>query len=559
MLSSLETTATESGDVKVSANLDGSVVTHFRKILLWPVQLMPLKEGQQIHSHWELLECPGSPWDRLVDEFLIDPSEFQERHYREFVTFLPHVQRVLYGEGSVGGRAEQRESPIRVYRRKDITQVEVALEISAEPVRLHVAHVDLYFFYDADLVVLALEVFANDLSLAVVQDLMFLFGRAYPPGWKEDGSPFHCAKVTWLANDGRVLATSDFDNREKFLTSVCRHRAPAIAAHWEFLLEPMVPHHSGRTGAIRYRQLEYYRMPVMAYLAVDDPSKLTRVDYARLTFATARGNGKTLPFSARHLQRFETEYCYDRYFEDSYQEGWCTRIMCCGHAFVMTGDSRSAFFTDPERGLLGQFRHQYFVLGLLAHFHKAALLMISDRLVSAIKRLDIDEPASVRRFRRDIRQTLEIFLRFTHRYWYHEISDQAQLRDVFQMWTRHLGSDRAYREVRDELHDMGQYLDSDLLRRQSNTMVRLTVVTIAGLIGTTTTGFLGMNLLAWADAPLPVRLVLFFAVFIPTVALTIFTVVRSRRLAEFLDQLSDERLRIRDKWMSFSKIWHSTA
>ena len=37
-----------------------------------------------------------------LSEFLIDPSEFQERHYREFVTFLPHVQRVLYGEGAVG-------------------------------------------------------------------------------------------------------------------------------------------------------------------------------------------------------------------------------------------------------------------------------------------------------------------------------------------------------------------------------------------------------------------------------------------------------------------------
>ncbi|MFZ2090871.1 MAG: hypothetical protein WAU99_03970, partial [Pseudolabrys sp.] len=160
MLSPIETAATESCENAKSIGPDGRTVTHFREILLWPVQLMPLKEGQQIHSHWELLECPGGPWDRLLDEFLIDPSEFQERHYREFVTFLPHVQRVLYGEGSVGGRAEQRESPIRVYRRKDIAQVEVVLEKSPDPVLLDVAHVDLYFFYDADLVILALEVFA---------------------------------------------------------------------------------------------------------------------------------------------------------------------------------------------------------------------------------------------------------------------------------------------------------------------------------------------------------------------------------------------------------------
>ena len=104
---------------------------------------------------------------------------------------------------------------------------------------------------------------------------------------------------------------------------------------------------------------------------------------------------------------------------------------------------------------------------------------------------------------------------------------------------------------------MGQYLDSDLLRRQSNTVVRLTVVTIAGLIGTTVTGFLGMNLLAWSDAPLLDRTLLFFAVLITTVALTIFTVVRSQRLAEFLDKLSDGRLKIGEKWTSFNKIWHS--
>ena len=535
----------------------GKLVTQFREILLWPLQLMPLKEGLQIHHHWELLrDWTGSPWEELLDEFIVEPPQLQERHYREFVTFLPHVQRVLYGEGSVGGgRAEYGESPIRVYRRKDIAQVRLFPESCAQPIVLDVAHVDLYFFYDTDVVILALEVRGDHLPLEVVQDLMFLFGRAYPPGWQDDGAPFHCTKVEWLGEAGRVLATSDFDDRDKFVASVCRHRAAAIAAHWEYLLEPMVPHHSGRKGALRYRQLEYYRMPLMAYLALDDPA-LTRAEYVRLAFATARSDGAVLPFSSRFLQRFETDYCYDRYFEGDSREGWCdTRVLCCGHAFVMIGDQQKPFFTDPERGLLGQFRHQYFLLGLLAHFHKAALLMMSDRLVGAVKRLDIGEAASVRRFRRDIRQTLEIFLRFTHRYWYHDVSDQAQLRDLFQMWTRHLGTERLYEEVRDELHDMSTYLDSDMLRRQSNTMVRLTVVTILGLIGTTTTGFFGMNLLAWADAPLLDRVVFFLVVLIPFVALTIYTLVKSRRLAEFLDALSDERLTNKQKWTSFRKIW----
>jgi len=554
MLSPLEAKATESDQKTKPASPDATVVKQF---LLWPVQLMPLKEGQQIHSHWELLDNCG-PWERLIDEFLIDPCEFQERHYREFVTFLPHVQRVLYGEGSVGTRAEQRESPIRVYRRKDISKVELILENSSEPVVLEVAHVDLYFFYDADLVILALEVFGNDLPLPVVQDLMFLFGRAYPSGWRDDGLPFHCTKIAWLGKDGEVLAVSDFEDREKFLTSVCRHRAVALGAHWEFLLEPMVPHHSGRSGAIRYRQLEYYRMPIMAFLALDDPAKLTRFDYAQLAFAAARGDGKSLPFSTRHLRRFETDYCYDRYFEQTHREGSCTRIMCSGHAFVITGDARSAFFIDPERGLLGQFRHQYFVLGLLVHFHKAALLMMSDRPVGAVKKLDITEAASIRRFRRDIRQTLEIFLP-VH-------ASLLVSRDL-----RSGSVPRCIPHVDAPSRDGAGLPGSSRRTPRYGSISRQRPVATAiehddpsdrghdCLIGMTTTGFFGMNLLAWADAPLLDRSIFFFAVLIPTVALTVYTVVKSRRLAEFLGKLSDERLTAWEKWTSFRKIWQSTA
>ena len=188
-------------------------VKHFRQILLWPLQLMPLKESLQIHHHWELLRCAGDgPWEELLDEFEVDPSLFQERHYREFVTFLPHVQRFLYGEGSVGGsRAEYRESPLRAYRRKGVPKVRMVLGDRPEPVVLDVRHVDLYFFYDVDLVILALEIFGEDLPLEIVQDVMFLFGRAYPGGWTDDGCAFHCMKVEWLGEDGRVLATSDFE------------------------------------------------------------------------------------------------------------------------------------------------------------------------------------------------------------------------------------------------------------------------------------------------------------------------------------------------------------
>lgn len=45
------------------------VVRHFRQILLWPLQLMPIREGAQIQKHWELLQTADSdnPWREVAD------------------------------------------------------------------------------------------------------------------------------------------------------------------------------------------------------------------------------------------------------------------------------------------------------------------------------------------------------------------------------------------------------------------------------------------------------------------------------------------------------------
>jgi len=102
---------------------------------------------------------------------------------------------------------------------------------------------------------------------------------------------------------------------------------------------------------------------------------------------------------------------------------------------------------------------------------------------------------------------------------------------------------------------MNGFLDADSLRRQANTVVRLTVVTSLGLIGTVTTGFLGMNLLAEAEAPLGRRLAIFALVFGVTEELTFYTMAKSKRLSDFLDALSDERLSVWMKVKSLAFVW----
>ena len=536
-------------------------VRQFRQILLWPLRLMPL--GGSIGQHarpWEVLAAMGdaSPWHEVVDEYTGGSSRFKERHYNEFVSFLPYVQRFLYGEGRGEGMACSRSSPMRVFRRTDVSALRAVARPGDMPVTLDIAHVDLYFFLDLDLVLLNVEVSATDLTIGQAQDLLYRFGRGYPASWNEDGSAQHClASAEWLAASGNVLARSDAGQQDTFLEHVSRHRAPRLAAHWAWLLEPLVGDHSGDSGCLRYRQIEYYRMPQLAFLALDEPQALSRTDLIRFGLVTGAANAECdagMPYAEGYLDNFEARFCYDRHWVAGGAAPF-TRYLCTGHLLLVIGSARSRFFVDAERGVLAQFRHQHFLLFLIAHFQKAALLMFSDRLAEALKNLSITDAASVRAFKRTIRDSFAGFLRFTHRYWFHEVSEQSRVRALFRMCTGHLEIDVLYKDVQARIAEMNQYLDADSLRRQANTVVRLTVVTIFGLIGTVTTGFLGMNLLAEAEAPIGRKLLIFVIVFLLTVALTVYTMAKSKRLSDFLDVLSNEKATVWQKCRALAQVW----
>jgi hypothetical protein len=535
------------------------LVRHFRQILLWPLQLMPIREGSQIQEPWDLLQqSEGThPWRESRDNFNCAPDQFQARHYSEFVTFLPYVRRFLYGEGKGRGGSVGAESPLKVFRRNDIARVRMTFpDAESTPVDFNVAHIDLCFFYDLDIVILIVEIFADDIPLARVQETMFRFGRAYPNYWTEDGRGGHClAHAEWLATGGEVLARSDYEERDKYLAHVGRYRSVRFASHWTHLLRPLTPEHSDEKGPIRYRQIEYSRMPLLAYLALDDARGLTRGDFIRLGLVTGPGPSDSLPYAAHYVRDFEDRYCYDQFWNPEQDGPPGTRFIASGHAFAMIGDAGDSFFVDRDAGLLGQFRHQYFLLFLIPHIHKATLLMLSDRMVDALNRLEISDADSVRRFKRTIRQLLEIFLRFTHRYWFHEVSDQPQAKELFKMTEKYLGTDALFEEIRNEIEDMSNYLETDTLRRQANTVVRLTVVTAFGLVGTVATGFLGMNLYALSELSTWEKFAAFIAVLVPVTALTLYTIVKSKRLSDFLEAVSDERLPVRAKIASFLDVW----
>ena len=525
------------------------VVREFRHILLWPLQLRRLRRETGFASYWDVLRANPGPWVEVKDNLLAE-DETCQTGYQEFVYFLPYVQRFLYGFGEADA---QTPSSLHMFRRDDIATARVRLREGDAPLDLAVERTRLVFFYDQDVAILAFEVTARDIPLADAVELMDRFGRPYPPYWDAPGQGAHCTySVELLDAAGSLLSTSDYGDRDKYVGLVRDIKQTPLSLHWEYLLQPMVPAYLGG-GLLQYYQIENKRIPIMTYLAFDDPRSLTRGDLARIGFAAKSGDSATLPFAPRFLADFEQRHCYDRYWDgEDAGGGMNTRFVFCGVAFAMV-----TRHDDARTDLVHVFRRQFFQIGLIANFHKAALLNLSNRFSIAVERLRVGDYASVRTFKDNVREALELFLRFNHRYWFHEISNQVLAADMFARWAHQLGSDALFREVREEAQDINQYLDADRTRRAGDNAMRLTVVMACSAVGTVATGFLGMNLYSHADLPTATKVWIFLAVFIPVTALGLYTVIISKRLAAFMEALSSERLSWGEKLVAFRQIWRS--
>jgi hypothetical protein len=525
------------------------IVREFRHILLWPLQLRRMSRGSGFEHPWEALKAKPGPWEYVKDNLLVD-DETCASGYREFVYFLPYVQRFLYGFGEADAKTP---SSLMVFRRNDISKVRVRLSDACAPLEFEVARVRLMFFYDVDIALFAIEIVGRDLPLADAVEVMDRFGRPYPPSWSDNGQAAHCSwQVEFLDAQGRLMTASDYGDREKYIGLVKDIKQTPLSLHWENLLKPMVPAYLGG-GPLQYYQIENKRIPIMTYLAFDDPHALSRGDFARMAFAAKWGPSDTLPFSAKFLREFEERHCYDRFWEEGGgPSGMDTRYLLAGPAFAVV--TRHG---DDSLGLVETFRHQFYRIGLIVNFHKGALLNLSNRFSISVERLRVGDHDSVRMFKQTVRETLELFLRFNHRYWFHEISNQVLAADLYQRWSGELGSQELYEDVREESRDINEYLDADRTRRSSDNAQRLTVVSACGMVGMVATGFLGMNVFEHHNFEWWQKLAVFMLVFVPSIVLTAYTVMISRRLGTFFEALASERMTWSEKATALRQIWGS--
>jgi hypothetical protein len=290
---------------------EDKIVREFRHMLLWPLQLRRLGPACRQKTHWDALAAQPGPWRKVHDNLLVD-DETCASGYREFVYFLPYVQRFLYGFGEAESTAP---ASLHMFKRDDITAVHIRLREDSAPLEFAVERMRLIFFYDVDIAILAFEIVGRDIALADAIETMDRFGRPYPPSWETPTQAAHCTwQVEFLDRNGRLLTASDYGDRDKYLSLVREIKQTPLSLHWENLLKPMVPAYLGG-GMVQYYQIENKRIPTMSFLAFDEPRRLSRGDIARIAFAAKWGPSDTLPYSGKFLRDFEEKYCYDRFWD----------------------------------------------------------------------------------------------------------------------------------------------------------------------------------------------------------------------------------------------------
>ena len=184
---------------------------------------------------------------------------------------------------------------MRVFRRHDIAQVRVVARPADAPLILDIVHIDLYFFFDVDLVML--EPRGQRLPTSRWRRPRNCCIASAAPT-RPSGMPTGRRCTAWRAWNGSArmercwrapTRTSATFLALRLRASRPAHRGalglPAAAAGERPLRAP---------GLLRFRQIEYYRMPLMGYLALDDPRALTRNDFVRLGLVTG---------AARSMQR----------------------------------------------------------------------------------------------------------------------------------------------------------------------------------------------------------------------------------------------------------------
>ena len=522
--------------VRASSEIE---VRLFRLILFLPFAIEP-GDPEKLWTGAELVEAAARQLDRSASWQTREPLDHLDgrrppgrpvgvKAYEEFVYFQPSVQRFLYGPPTGEPDGSGSTPPISLFARTDIEALDVevwnGLRNRVTRLRLAVDRLNLYLF-DTGNALLTVELFFDpkrtpelagrdgfadytleprlDDVLAVAHHLR----RVFPPFFQSNRernaftNPAMPQQLVWL-KDWLAKASPEGSaavDATPFLLTVGAARCSPLHDAWQKVVEPLRLEGYGRRRDVQLSLCGDDRAPLMLLLGVDDPDAISRSDWVRIAMADRPGPPGQYPEVETTLDGFEAAHCFDRYWQRG--NPWTqTRQLNSGFCHAMVGrchpiegskehDPAKHWRNDFADLLQHHFRRQYFQLGLISHFHKVALGTLSERLAREVDRQDARHNG---RFQKAVAALQREALRFTHRYWFVEVSPQPQATQLFELWRRHLGTERLYDQLTRELEASNAFLDREEQRRLATSAERLTKVGLPGIGLAVLTGFFGMN------------------------------------------------------------------
>jgi hypothetical protein len=488
-------------------NSSDIAITTFRQILLLPLTLVSARTGLAEAVHEIAGSLDGQQgWIEEMDHLAYLGSANDKAAYAEFVYFHAYIQDFLYDRRDDG--KDDGERPLRLFRRPDPGQLEVRFNVDGKAlgeagtvtvdVDLPIARMNLYFF-ELGIVILVIEVAlekdprvkvgdaTQPMSLAHAQALQNALRRIYPPYFLDktinaNEVPEYPAGLRWSRGQKvEQLKPNDW------IAHVEKHRRNPIDPVWKSILAPLHIEEESTDGAPRWRQIIDERIPSMVFLGVRDATGIARSDFVRLCFLD--GPGRCYPYAESFLQNFEQKHCYDRFWDGTAG----TRHLFSGYSMVTIGSGDPNEPTDFCHTILPRhFQRHYFQMGLLIQLQFAALLSLSHRISEAVRSKKRDGGAA---FRRTMLEIEEAVLAFEQRYWFTQVSNQMQAREIYDFWLDKTGVTKVYSEVRDQVHAANAYLDAREQANQTSAATRLSVIATFGVIVGAALAFLGMNVL----------------------------------------------------------------
>ncbi len=496
-----------------------------------PSESKPLLQSWvQWMEHPEQQQSGACPWVRSALSMEGESGEIAARRlrrYSEYVYFHPFVRSLLYSKHFDGdqGEGEQAAFNRNLQRlvRRGFNKLKVVLSdqseltlliadpdapVDSEPSTTHQGDhqgeggVELFLF-DSRVGIAVLRLMTvpgEDISLAQFLGLQDTLRRAYVPYWSPSSGPDGSA--VWQAGhsphtirlysaNSEPICEIEFGSEDlirQHLDTTQKSGEPYLLPIWQRMLLPLKPWTGlgAKPPRIAYEQLADDRIPIMAYLAVDDPRRISEGDWLRLAGVDEAGDSNQLPYSsAFHPQENPLrEFALDRFWEpnsanEKRARDYSTRWLCCGYGFHAVGlAGEEGFFQDEVSGALAHFRHHYFLLGLLVHSQRAALLRFEHRMADAINALHGREenPDARDIFQQELNKLEVEFLKFRNQHWFHEISGHLQAQELYGLWSKHLHLQELFQEVSDQLAQAAEIVERWNERLQSDSQGQLAVV-----------------------------------------------------------------------------------